>query len=215
MIKRLLVLSIVLTALGGCASMSSPVFPHRYALAVPASVALPVDAISPQAVTLRVARVDAPTWLAGTDIQYRLDYRHDDRIAAYSHAQWIAPPAAQLAHLLEQVLRAGHAWSVVLGPNGIGNADASVHVRLEDFSQHFASRDDSHGVVDATATLVEDAGGHVVAQRHFHVSVHAPSPDAEGGVKALGRASTQFALRLRRWLLDHPPSGHGHGSPTP
>ncbi len=200
MIKRLLTLCLGLLALGGCSSMSGTVFPHRYALGVPTPAAPGPGAAPAQPVTLRLARIDVPSWLEGTGLYYRLVYRHDGRIAEYSHARWVAPPAIMLERVLEQALRASGHWQAVLGPDGAGAADASLHLRLNDFSQHFASRDDSYGVVDATATLVDDGTGHVVAQKQFHVRVGAPTPDAEGGVKALGGACADLARQLRHWL---------------
>jgi hypothetical protein len=47
-----------------------------------------------------------------------------------------------------------------------------------------------------------------VAQKHFHLTVASPSADAAGGVKALNRASRQFATRVRQWLRANAQRAH-------
>jgi cholesterol transport system auxiliary component len=149
---------------------------------------------------LQIARIDVPDWLAGTAMYYRLDYRADGRLATYADSDWIAPPATLLEPLLEKTIAAGGGWRAVIGPRNLASADVSLQLRLDDFAQNFSGPRQSSGVIDATATLVSDRDGHVIAQRHFRLGAPAPTPDAEGGAKALGRASARFAAELQRWL---------------
>ncbi len=192
--------------LGGCGTGTRPAFPHHYTLAAPAPAATP-SRQEPGLGTLHVARIDAPPWLQDNGLHYRLAYRHDDRIAAYAQSDWVAPPGQMLGALVRRGLAAGTAWRVVTGPGNPAAADASLHLRLDDFSQVFTGPARSFGVLDATATLVDESDGHAIAQKHFHVRAAAPGADAPGGVEALNRASRTFAARLRQWLRAVQPAG--------
>lgn len=187
--------------LAGCAQASKQVFPRHYTLMESAAPSAQHAPATPGAGSiLQVERIDVPPWLQGNDIYYRLDYKHDDQIAAYGLSDWVAPPARMLEQMIQNTLAADGAWRLVLGPASPAKADLSLHIRLGDFSQVFTSPQQSYGVLDATATLMETQDGNAVAQRHFHVRTEAPSANAEGGVKALNRASRQFATELEQWL---------------
>lgn len=153
---------------------------------------------------MRVARIEMPAWLQGTGLYYRLAYRHDNAIAAYANSDWAAPPAGILEQRLRNAL-ADSGWRAVIGPGSNAQADFTLHLRLDDFSQVFTAPTQSFGVLDATATVVA-ASDAVVAQRHFHVRVAAPRADAEGGVKALDAASRDFARQVRDWLATQQPN---------
>lgn len=195
---KFMLLAACLLALGGCGAASRQArFPRHYVLggSIP-----PVAQAPPQTngATLRVARLDVPEWLQGNGLHYRLAYRNGDAIATYANSDWAAPPAGMLAQRLRNAL-AGSGWRAVVGPGSTAQANFTLHVGLEDLSQVFTAPAQSSGVLDATATLVA-ADGAVVAQRHFHFRVAAPSADAAGGVAALDTASRDFATQLRDWL---------------
>jgi cholesterol transport system auxiliary component len=176
-------------------------FLHHYTLGAAASSRAPArEAANPNDRTLQIAQIVVPEWLDGTAMYYRLDYERDGRLASYANSDWIAPPAALLEPLLEQTILAGGGWRAVTGPRGPASADVTLQVGLEDFSQSFSQPQASTGVLDATATLISSRDEHVIAQRHFHVEVAAPTADAQGGAKALGGASAKFADELRRWI---------------
>jgi len=187
--------------LAGCAQLSSrQTFPKHYTLAAsPASTPPAADA-APRRATLQVARITVAPWLQGTALYYRLDYRHDDGIATYAQSDWVSPPARLLEQALRKAIAREGAWRVVTGPAGPARTDFSLHISLDDFSQAFASPGESRGVLDATATLVQNRNGNAVAQRHFHVESAAPSANAQGGVNALNHAALQFTAELERWL---------------
>lgn len=201
---KFMLLAACLLALGGCGAASRQAqFPRHYVLGgLPPPVAQP----SPRTngATLRVARIDVPEWLQGNGLHYRLAYRNHDAIATYANSDWAAPPAGMLAQRLRNAL-AGSGWRAVVGPSSTAQANFTLHVGLEDFSQVFTTPAQSSGVLDATATLVA-VDGAVVAQRHFHFRVAAPSADAMGGVAALDTASRDFATQLRDWLAAQRPN---------
>jgi cholesterol transport system auxiliary component len=187
--------------LGGCVHATKGEFPRHYALDNPAQVIH--EARQPDnsgGKILQIARIAVPEWLEGTAMYYRLDYQHDSRLSAYGRSDWIAPPATLLEPMLQNAIAAGGGWRAVIGPANPANADASLQLRLDDFSQRFSQPGHSVGVLDATATLIGNHDDGVVAQQHFHIEVAASTPDAQGGAQALGEAGRQFAAQVQRWL---------------
>lgn len=206
MMQSWLALGACVVMLGGCAQFSSrQAFPEHYTLIDTPSPALQ-DAGTQEwdDATLQVARIAVAPWLQGTDLYYRLDYRHDNRIAAYAQSDWVTPPARLLEPMIRNALASGNAWRAVLGPTGPARTDFSLHVRLDDFSQVFTSPRQSYGALDATATLVDNRDGRAFAQKHFRIQTPAPTADAEGGVKALNRAAQQFIRGIEQWLRTTP-----------
>ncbi|HEX5488874.1 MAG TPA: ABC-type transport auxiliary lipoprotein family protein [Rhodanobacteraceae bacterium] len=201
MTRTLLALCACTLALGGCVHATRVQFPQHYALGGPAQTLHEHRGAgkSGEAI-LQIARIAAPEWLEGTAMYYRLDYQHDNRLSAYGRSDWIAPPASLLEPLVQSAIAAGGGWRAVLGPGNPANADTSLQLRLDDFSQRFSQPDRSAGVLDATATLVDHHGDRVVAQKHFHIEVAASTPDAQGGAQALGNASRQFVAQVQQWL---------------
>ncbi|HEX7369168.1 MAG TPA: ABC-type transport auxiliary lipoprotein family protein [Rhodanobacteraceae bacterium] len=198
MIRTAFVL-LIAVLLAGCAhTPSRQVFPRHYTLTV-SPLNAPSTGIHVHA-TLQVGRISVPPWLDGSDLYYRLDYRHDDQIAAYGQSDWIAPPARLLEQAVVTVMGTSGAWRIVTGPASAARSDFSLDIRLNDFSQVFTSPVASKGVLDATATLLDNQTDQAVAQRHFHIQAPSPSPDAAGGARALNAASQQFVAQLRQWL---------------
>lgn len=215
MIRNGFILGACVLLVGGCAHLSSrQTFPRQYTLSAPASSPAQQSPGTPGNATIQVARIDVAPWLDGTDLHYRLDYRHDNRVAAYAQSDWLAPPAALLEPLIDGAIADGHAWRAVTGPTGPARTDFSLHVRLDDFSQVFTSPQQSYGALDATATLVDNRDGSPVAQRHFHVRTPAPAADAKGGVEALNQAALQFVGGLEQWLRTVRPL-HPAAAPLP
>ena len=189
--------------LGGCMHTSKADFMRHYTLSDSTAAAF-VQRTSASAparhMVLYIAPIAAPPWLQGTQMFYRLDYRHDARLAAYAHSDWIAPPATLLEVVVRHAAAATGDWQAVIGSGEPVGADTSLHIRLDDFSQDFAQPDHSRGVLSATATLVDNNQGSVLGQKSFHIRVDAASANARGGAMALDQASRQFAVQLDRWL---------------
>lgn len=197
MIRIALAMLAGLTLLAGCShTPSRAVFPRHYTLAMTATNGRSTHGLA----TLQVGRISVPPWLDGSALYYRLDYRQNDQIAAYGQSDWIAPPAHLLGDVVVNALTASGAWRIVSGPASAARSDFSLDIRLNDFSQVFTSPTTSKGVLDATATLLDNRTDQAVAQRHFHIEAPSPSPDAAGGAHALNDASRQFVAQLRQWL---------------
>lgn len=202
MTRNWIALGACLLMLAGCAKFASrQTFPRHYTLAASSSPAH--ESTQPASrMALHLARINAPPWLQDTELYYRLDYSHDDRIAAYAQSDWVAPPAGLLEPLIRNAIAGGAGWRIVTGPGDTAKADFNLDIRLDDFSQVFTSPRQSHGVLDATATLVDNRNGNAAAQKHFHFQASAPSANAAGGVKALNRVALQFSAALAQWLHD-------------
>lgn len=207
MIRIRLALGACVLVLGGCAAASRQApFPSHYVLSSATVPAAPATAPAGKRGALRVARISAPPWLQGTDLYYQLDYRHDHAIAAYADSDWVSPPARMLGQIIVNALAEAALWQVVVGPDSPAQTEFGLDIRLDDLSQVFTSPGASVGVLDATATLVDNRDGRVIAQRRFQVKASAPSADAAGGVAALNDASRQFATQLADWLHDNAPA---------
>ena len=201
----LLLCLIVISMLSGCAVSSSPApATTHYTLAAPQSAGaghVKQTHAKRNGKTLRIAAVVVPPWLDSTHMDYRLSYRSDGAIAAYSDSRWAATPAVMLERLLQNKLLSDKHWQAVLGPHDAGaGADYILHVKLTDFEQRFSSPSQSTGMLRAVATVVNAHTSAVVAQRKFKFGVKAPSPDAQGGVKSLSRASVKFTRAVEHWL---------------
>lgn len=194
---RIGLVAITCLGLAACAPPTRQAFPQRYTLqVVPPTTRSKV--VPTRAATLTIARIAAPEWLQGTSLYYRLRYRRAAALAAYADSAWAAPPAAMLARVLRTRLAASGAWRAVVGADAGADTTFRLQVRLDDFAQVFTQPQQSHGVLDATVTLID--GARVVAQTRIRLVAPAPSPDAAGGVAALNAASAEFATRVQAWL---------------
>lgn len=199
--RILVMLCACMLVLGGCVNTTKTRFPSHYALDGSTSVASGGRHPTRQGQkVLKISRISVPPWLEGTAMYYRLDYRNDHRLAAYGHSDWIAPPATLLENLVQNTITADGDWRAVVGPGSTAMADADLHLKLEDFSQVFAQANQSAGIIEATATLTGSHDGNVLAQKHFRIDIAASTADAQGGAKALSKASRRFAAQLARWL---------------
>ena len=129
-------------------------------------------------------QVLAPSWLRTAAMQYRLSYASSSQRNSYLESRWAAPPAELVLGVLSR------------GLSGAGTC--KLEVELDEFIQDYSSASQSDGVIEARARL--RGGGSLLASRSFNLRVPAPSPNAQGGVAALGRGSRQLATELGGWL---------------
>lgn len=186
--------------IAGCAAGTRAVFPQRYTLRAAAPTVQQSRTAPAGTATLAIARIAAPAWLQGTDIHYRLQYRHADTVAAYADSVWAAPPPQMLARGLQSQLAASGAWRAVVGIDAGATTTYRLQVRLDDFTQVFTRPGQSHAALDATVTLIAGADDAAVAQTRIRLMVPAASANAAGGVAALNTASAEFATQVQAWL---------------
>lgn len=149
--------------------------------------------------SLLVQGVGAPSWLDSQAIVYRLAYQDDARQLTYANSRWAAPPASLLAQRLRARLAAASDRGI-LGVADSARADYALRVELDEFSQVFDSADASRAVITARASLVNVARRALQAQKTFTIDRPAPSPNAEGGVRALAAGSNELVDAVVAWV---------------
>lgn len=164
----------------------------------PAPLQTSTAAAPPALPTLVLYEPQVSPALDGHALLYRLAYADAQQLKPYARARWSMPPAQLLGQRLRQQLGAQRA---VVAP-GEAAAPLSLRLVLEEFSHVFASPTDSHGLLRLRATLTQRNGGSetLLAQRSFVVQQPAPTPDAQGAVRALTAASDQMAAQIEAWL---------------
>lgn len=202
---------LLLGLLAGCAGIvDKPVRSTLYDFG-PGQVTAPAPALAQTSLSaLVLADVEAAGALDGSAVLYRLGYADDHQLRPYSQARWSAPPPQLVRQRLREQLGRDR---VVLNP-GEGAALArtggllprALRIELEEFSHFFQSPTESVGLLRLRATLLENiAGGEkLLAQRNVVIQRPAPTPDAQGGVRALTAAVDAAAAELKQWLAQVP-----------
>ena len=153
------------------------------------------------------AAVTAPSWLAGTQIHYRLLYDEPTRLRAYAENRWIAAPSELMQLRLQQAF--GNRLSI---EPGAASQRYSLQVELLDFEQTFESAQSARVHLSAVATLRNAAGGPVLAQRLFTLTVPA-SPDVRGAVQGCAQAVDRLLVQVVQWTAGRL-SAEAHGAAT-
>lgn len=146
----------------------------------------PVQAAPSLAAGVTAVTVDAPSWLSGGAMQYRLAYAEPARRREFADSRWAAPPAELIGQTLERQLA------------GRGGG-CRLHVELDEFLQIFETPERSAQALAGRATLL--AGAEVVDRHGFFVTRPAPTADARGGVAAAAEAVSALADELGGWLV--------------
>jgi len=164
--------------------------------------------------------------LSGTAVLYRLSYADAQQLKPYALARWSMPPAQLLGQTLREHLsqrravttpgdiviaspaRQRGAAPIPVAPQAQPAPLLNLRLELEEFSQVFASPDTSAALVRvrATVTLRSATGESLLAQRSFVAQHPAPTPDANGGVRALAVAAQHISTNIGVWLeqMPHP-----------
>ena len=141
----------------------------------------------PAKLPLRGVEVQAPSWLGGTAIQYRLLFAAAMKRESYSESRWAAPPAELIERSLNrQVTAAG---------NG-----CRLRLDLDELSQVFDTLQASRSVLDVRASLVTPNRDAVLARKAFSLMQAAPSADARGGAAAAAADVQALGGELGKWL---------------
>jgi len=187
--KRILILLLVL---GGCAGDARNPLPTAvYDFGLPAARPPAAGAWPRLALDVR-----SPSWFDSLNIDYRLAYDEPLKLREYADSRWAGAPGVLLAQRLRQQLGT---------VNEGGNSACLLRIELQEFSQLFASPQQSRALVQASVQLF-DARRQLLAARQLAIETPAPSADAQGGVKALVSASNDFAVQLASWLAGVEPA---------
>lgn len=177
------------TLLGGCASkMEIPVLYDFGPLHTSAS-ALPLPPIS-------IADVNAPAWLDGPLMFYRLAYANELQPRPYAGSRWTMTPAQLLCHRLKaRIAQSG--GTVLAVTDGAANLPL-LRIDVDEFIQSFDSAKSSNAQVTLRASLFNGRG--LIAQKTFTQKVLATRADAAGGALALATASDLLITDITNWL---------------
>lgn len=199
--QQVLGAAVLALLLAGCSVIDKPVRASVYDFGPGPLAAVAAAPAGLPALTL--AEVDAGAALDSTAVLYRLAYANAQQLQPYAQARWSMSPAQLLRQRLRE--RIGQ-QRTVLGPEDAnpGNDPARwvLRVELEEFSQLFSAPAQSTGLVRLRATLVQPGanGDRLVGQRMVVAQRPAASPDAPGGVRALGDATDAAVDELLQWL---------------
>ena len=134
--------------------------------------------------------VRAPLWMDGLGINYRLSYADASQLREYARSRWAGPPARMIEQRLTQ--RLGRASS------GAARSRCALRLELAEFSQIFASPQDSIGLLQGQALWL-GPNRQPLAERPLSISSPATTPDARGGVAALRESIERLADELLAW----------------
>ena len=156
---------------------------------------LPASSLAHESVGAKLAlEVKAAAWFEGRAIAYRLAYDDPLSLREYTESRWVSPPALLLGQRLRQQLG-------VFSASSNTAVDCLIRFDLQEFSQVFASPEQSRALVHGKASVV-DAKRRMIAERVFSIEQAAATQDARGGVSALVVASDQLARQLAAWLSE-------------
>lgn len=155
-----------------------------------------MDKVASKAFPVGSITISSASWLAGTDMHYRLLYADPQRRFRYGEAQWIAPPAELLEHLLVRDFAAA--------PRSKSVASCRLILALDEMEQRFESPQRSHVQLDVRVSLVMERGDAVLARTLFAPRQSAEPADARGGAAAAGQAARRLQGELLDWLEQLP-----------
>lgn len=154
---------------------------------------LPASRLVPNETWSRLALdVKSPPWFDSFFIDYRLAYEDPLKQREYAGSRWAGAPGALLTQRLRQQLG-------VVPVSGNLAVDCLLRVELQAFSQVFDSPQQSHGLLQANVSLIDNKR-QLVAERQVTIEKSAITADAHGGVIALVSASDAFGQQLVEWL---------------
>lgn len=172
-------------ALGACGGLSQrPVAAAIYDLGLAEAVS-PAPAVLPSQIEVR-----APSWLATSAMQYRLDYRQPAQRQVFAESRWAAPPAEMLQRRLLQALSA---------PSSTGGG-CRLRLEMDEFTQAFDAPEASTAVIIARAELLPPRGENALARRMFALREPASGADAKGGVTAFRKAGERLTNEIAGWM---------------
>ena len=191
---KYLFLLIILSVIAGCSlgpEKRDP--PAVFDLGPQRSHAAAAPAIN---ATLLISPVSTSPWLDTPNMLYRLAYRDAGRPEAYAQHRWAMSPALLLTERLRS--RFASATRGVVGTQDGAQADYSLRIELEDFSQSFDTADSSKANVRLRASLINLATRALHAQKSFSVERPA-APNAPGAAQSLAAASDALVEELVAW----------------
>lgn len=172
--------------LSGCAGIATPPASFTiYDLELPSATRLVGHAFVPASIEVR-----APSWLASSAMQYRLDFRHPTSRDVFAESRWAGHPS----EMLQRQLVAS------LGSAGSTNGHCRLRLDLDEFIQRFEDMESSASELVVRASLLAPREETVVARERFVIVTPTITADAGGGVIAHRQGTNRLAAALAAWL---------------
>ena len=186
----------VALALAGCALPRSAARPTLFDLGPQDAPAASTPALPP----IAIADVLAPPSLDRVQMFYRLDYVNPQQPHPYAQSRWSAPPAQLLTQRIKS--RIARAGGTALPATDGATQVPELRIEADEFSQHFPAPNQSTARVSMRASLYRERA--LIGQTQILREIPAPTPDAEGGARALAVASDAAIDGLIVWLAAQP-----------
>ncbi len=181
---------------GGC-SITREVPPAvAYQLRTPGTAALPSPTRCRKHV-LRVALLQSPKWLRGTDIYYSAEA---NRMYRYTRARWQIPPTDRLQQIVENALSDSGIFATVVPYKSLAKNDLLLETRLEALSQTVTDKGKGRTEFKAYAVLIEQYSRRVVSQKTFVYRQEQERGDVQSAMQAWSEDAARFENDLIAWL---------------
>ena len=192
--KSLLSFVVVIAALcSACISGNTP-NPREKVFDLGMMPSTPVGPV--QLPALSISRVTAPEWLNGPQMYYRLLYANAQQPLSYSQHQWSMSPARLFEERIKSHI-SQNGGLVLASSVGIARLP-SLRIELDDFTHVFESPERSYAQLTARVAVLD--GRKLLGQKLFQQRIPAPSPDAEGGARAMAQANDMMMADILHWL---------------
>ncbi len=194
-------LFIVILLLSGCAvtPTNTPLTVYNFGLQQIPDTNNPAVHLTRKTPSILIADVTSPIWLDSQAIQYRLAYHNPMQLYTYANSRWAATPAAMLTLQIRNRILTETSNNVIKPGDG-AQADYTLQIELNEFSQVFDSTDNSQATINLNASLINRKTRALIAQHHFNIQQKATTADAAGGAKALIEASHKLTKHLIDWV---------------
>lgn len=135
-------------------------------------------------------RAEAPSWMEGTGIHYRLLHDKPQAYRTYAYHAWVAPPAELVAQRIRRLLFAADC--------GSSAGHTQLHVQLVTFEQVFESPEHAYAEVRLHATLGQGPGQYSV--RRVFAGHRESRPDVYGAVETLPALTDRLIKEMGAWI---------------
>ncbi|HSR01986.1 MAG TPA: hypothetical protein VLM20_04270 [Methylophilaceae bacterium] len=121
-------------------------------------------------------------------IRYRLNYLNPSRVYFYTESRWATTPSDLLSSRASQLIK----FTRITG-------NCTLKLKIEAFDHVFHTSQNSDGVVQLNALILDKRSHRPVARELFTKSFASASSDAKGGVAALKLASDTALREVVDW----------------
>lgn len=138
--------------------------------------------------TILLEKPTAADALNHNKIRYRLNYQNPSRVFFYSESRWTTTPPELLSSKISQMV------NFTKMPT-----NCSLKLKIEAFDHVFNTKENSVGVVQLSALVIDRSTQKAIASQLITEEVPSVSPDAQGGAAALQQATETALHKAIEW----------------